>query len=285
MSINKLENDCLAVQISDDGAELMSIVRKENGREYLWCGDKAYWGRRSPVLFPFVGSLQKKQYIWQGKSYPMGQHGFARDRKFARISQRGDCIRYRLCSDEDTMKKYPFPFQLDIIYTLKDNRITVTWEIKNPAEQPLYYSIGAHPAFYAPMTEGYIGFDQEEIRYRLIGPEGLMEEPQYTLEMEGGYTKLYPELFDRDALIIEGNQAHQVWIADREYNPVVTLTFDAPLFGIWSPAGKNAPFLCIEPWYGRCDRSDFNGSLEEREWGQMLEPGAVRVISYEIKIG
>ncbi len=285
MSRDQLENNCLSVQISDEGAELMSIIRKSDGREYLWCGDAVYWGRRAPVLFPFVGSLQKKQYLWNGKSYPMGQHGFARDQKFDRAAQGENFVRYRLCSNEETWKRYPFSFQLDILYTLKDNAITVTWEITNPADEPLYYSIGAHPAFYAPMKEGYLGFDKGGIRYRLIGPGGLMEETQYDLEMEGCYAKLYPELFDRDALIIEGDQAHRVWIADRNRRPIVTLAFDAPLFGIWSPAGKNAPFLCIEPWYGRCDRIDFAGSLEEREWGQTLAPKASRRISYEIIIG
>ncbi len=280
-----LENEYLKVQASEDGAELMSIINKRNGKEALWCGDKKYWGRRSPVLFPFVGSMQKKQYIWNGKTFPMGQHGFARDKKFTCMGYTEDAVSFLLTEDEETLSKYPFAFQLKVSYVLRDNKILVCWDVTNPANTPLYYSIGAHPAFYAPMENGYIGFDASKISYRLVGDGGLMEDAQYPLEMEGNYTKLYPELFDKDALIIEENQAHKVWIEDENHNAVVTVTFDAPLFGLWSPAGKNAPFMCIEPWYGRCDRIDFDGSLEEREWGQVADGNSTNHYCYEIKIG
>ena len=51
-----LENDTLRVEIESFGAEIKSVKRKADGREYMWCGDPKYWGRTSPVLFPFVGA-------------------------------------------------------------------------------------------------------------------------------------------------------------------------------------------------------------------------------------
>ena len=80
-------------------------------------------------------------------------------------------------------------------------------------------------------------------------------------------------MFDKDALIIEGKQASKESLCTPDKKPYLTVTFDAPLFGLWSPAGKNAPFVCIEPWYGRCDRADFAGTLAEREYGNKLAAG------------
>ncbi|GLG88766.1 hypothetical protein [Sellimonas catena] len=93
------------------------------------------------------------------------------------------------------------------------------------------------------------------------------------------------DLFSRDALVIENDQAHNVALVDPEGNAYVTVEFDAPLFGIWAPKGGKAPFVCIEPWYGRCDRADFSKKLEEREWGNMLEPGRIFEKSYTITVG
>ena len=83
---------------------------------------------------------------------------------------------------------------------------------------------------------------------------------------------------------MERNQTGRVSLLDGEKKPYLTVKFDAPLFGIWSPPGKNAPFICIEPWYGRCDRTDFTGTLEEREWGNRLAPGTVFEAAYTVEV-
>ena len=72
-----LENENLKVEIDSFGAEIKSVKRKSDNFEYMWCGDKKYWGRTSPVLFPFVGAPKNKEYRYDGKTYTMGQHGFA----------------------------------------------------------------------------------------------------------------------------------------------------------------------------------------------------------------
>ncbi|EKC55852.1 Galactose mutarotase, partial [human gut metagenome] len=40
--------------IASKGAELKSLVI--GGREIMWCGDPAFWGKTSPVLFPAIGN-------------------------------------------------------------------------------------------------------------------------------------------------------------------------------------------------------------------------------------
>ena len=109
-----LENDLLKVEIDSFGAEVKSVIRKDNNREYMWYGNKKFWARTSPVLFPFVGSMRDKKFTWHGKDYPMGQHGFARDMEHTLVSQTEDEIWFCLKSDEETMKKFPFPFVLSI---------------------------------------------------------------------------------------------------------------------------------------------------------------------------
>ena len=118
-----LSNEVLTVNVSEQGAELQNIIK--NGIEYLWQGDPAFWARRSPVLFPIVGSVWEGKYRVEGKEYALGQHGFARDMKFDLVEASQTEVRYRLVSSEETLKKYPYPFVLEIAYKLYDNKIDV----------------------------------------------------------------------------------------------------------------------------------------------------------------
>ena len=146
-----LENNILKVELDSFGAEIKSIYSKAKDQNYLWNGDKKYWGRTSPVLFPFVGSLKNKEYHYQGKTYPMGQHGFARDMEHRMLNQNDTSILFELISNEETLVKYPFPFSLRIGYELESNSIKVLWKVENTGDSSMYFSIGAHPAFLCPI--------------------------------------------------------------------------------------------------------------------------------------
>ena len=287
-----LENEILKAEIDSFGAELKSVKSKANGKEYMWNGDKKYWGRTSPVLFPFVGSLQNKQYSFQDKTYPMGQHGFARDMEHTMISQTENELWFELTSTEETLKKYPFPFVLYIGYTLLGNILTVMWKVKNPAKETMYFSIGAHPAFLCPIhgeknKEGYalsFGDVQEIHHHGNTVDTGMALEEDLILPLKNGMTKITPEFFDRCTYMIEGKQTGKVGLVDSEGNEYITVFFDAPLFAIWSPEGKNAPFVCIEPWYGRCDGVDADQVFENKAYINRLEPGQVFNKNYHICI-
>ena len=147
--IHTIQNNFLTVQVKNAGAELCSIKDKA-GTEYLFDANPAYWGRSAPVLFPFVGSLKNKSFVYEGKSYQMGQHGFARDRDFSLLQKEEASIWFRLTSNEETLAIYPLPFVLDIGYQLEDNSIRVLWNVHNPSDKSLLFSIGAHPAFLCP---------------------------------------------------------------------------------------------------------------------------------------
>ena len=91
-------------------------------------------------------------------------------------------------------------------------------------------------------------------------------------------------MFDGDALVIEGHQIQRVALTDPQRKEYLAVEFDAPLVGIWSPPKKQAPFVCIEPWYGRCDSVGYSGELKDREWIQKLEPKETFDVEYKIII-
>ena len=127
----KIENPFLYVEVSDRGAELMRIMRKDTGAEILWNGDPAFWSYRSPILFPNVGSTWQKKMNINGKEYQTRQHGFAREKEFTCVEEGTEKLRYRLMSDEETRKYYPFDFVLWITYELREKEVLVSWEVEN----------------------------------------------------------------------------------------------------------------------------------------------------------
>lgn len=276
-----LDNGIIQARISKHGAELRSAVK--NGREYMWCADPAYWGRTSPVLFPIVGGLKDKRYIFGGKEYPMGQHGFARDCEFELKSADDTSAVFVLRSDDETRQKYPFDFELEIGYRLEGSALIVSWRVINKGKDNMYFSIGAHPAFNLKDGVNYFGFDtDDDIKYKLLSGGLLDKYTEYTLKNNDG-AEIVKGMFDKDALVVEDGQAHKVTLCGSDRQPYVRVSFDAPLFGLWSPAGKDAPFVCIEPWYGRCDGADFDGTLEERDHCMSLEPANEFYAEYSIE--
>lgn len=291
MGMYTLKSRELAIQVTSKGAELRSLIDCHSRKEYMWNADPAYWARTSPVLFPLVGNYKNKEVRYNGRLYGMSQHGFARDMNFETISVTQEEIWFGLSSNADTMVKYPFPFRLEIGYRVEGRKVCVLWRVINTGADTMYFSIGGHPGFVCPFHKGdqqtdyYVGFgNKKEVVSRLLGEEGLASDTLLTYPLEDGLLQLTSHLFDHDALIIENHQVQKVSLCTPDKKPYVTVSFDAPLFGVWSVPGKSAPFVCIEPWYGRCDRSDFNGTLEEREWGNSLEAGQKFETQYTIEI-
>ena len=290
MAKHIIQNEYLTVCVDSLGAELQSIVKNDTKQEYLWNGDATYWVRRAPILFPVVGCLKNKQYLYDDKLYSMTQHGFARDMEFELVEYTNTTLSYRLVSNEQTLENYPFQFELQIKYILTATQISVQWEVFNIDTKTIYFSIGAHPGFLCPLNDGhtqsqhYLSFDCELLHVTTIDSDGLARNEKYTIALDNGLLPISEHLFDDDALVIENDQAHKVSLLTPNRTPYVTLSFDAPLFGIWSPAKKQAPFVCIEPWYGRCDASDFQGELKDRVWGNVLDQGQTFHKSYTIHI-
>ena len=282
-----LKNEFLEIAVSAHGAELCSILC--SGQEYLWNADPQYWKRHSPVLFPIVGSVWDGTFRVNGRSYKMSQHGFARDMDFTPVSKTADSIVYALESNEETLEKYPFPFRLEIGYRIEGKSVYVGWKVINTGAGPLPFQIGAHPAFYypdfnpdSPDRGSFTLEGSDDLEYILIGSKGCADISKR--HPCGRNIQITPSLFDADALIFDRSQVKKVTLNAPDGRPWLALAFNAPLVGLWSPVGKNAPFVCIEPWWGRCDRVGYKGDFIDRDEVNILVPRESFSVSYQIEI-
>ncbi|EKG2416850.1 aldose 1-epimerase family protein [Listeria monocytogenes] len=288
----KLENEVLLVEMKTAGAELTRIFHKDTGLEYLWNADSKFWGRHSPVLFPTVGRLVDDTYLVDGKQYHLGQHGFARDRDFQVIEQTENTVRFELDADEDSLAIYPYKFKLSIVYTIEKNTVAVSYEVENTDNKRIYFSIGAHPAFHLPLTDGmtfedyYLDFGTEENLETLCleGPyrsgeiKKIVDEP-------ARYLPLSYDLFKNDALIFEALKQKEMTIKSEKTPHYVKVSFpEFPFVGVWT-AKAGTPFLCIEPWYGIADGAGESVELRDKAGIEHLEPEAVFASEYEITVG
>ncbi|SDB14649.1 aldose 1-epimerase family protein [Butyrivibrio sp. INlla16] len=283
-----LTNNVIIAEIETAGAELKSI--KKGGKEYMWCADPAFWNRTSPVLFPFVGAVADGKYRVGGHEYPMGQHGFARDMEFELEEKADDCAVFSLTSNETTLSKYPFDFKLTISYKLDGDSIIVGWKVENTGKGDMPFAIGAHPAFNCELSsEGtlkgnsvVLKTDKDVLTVRKFhDPLAANETYELTLKSDKSF-EVDEHTFDGGAIILENSQVSGASIKNAEGDVFVEMAFDAPLLGIWSPVGKNAPFICLEPWYGRADAEGFSGELKDRDFEQLLNPGDAFDTEYRV---
>ncbi len=177
-----IENQFLKIDINLKGAELNSIYHKQHQLEYLWSGDPAVWGKKSPLLFPIVGTLKEGTYFYEGQAYQLGRHGFAREKDFEVMQQSGNSVSLSLKSNEDTLTQFPFAFSMIITYTVQEDSLSVSYKVINEDNKTLFFSIGGHPAFKVPLEddshyeEYYLEFDKIENAGRWpVSPDGLIE--------------------------------------------------------------------------------------------------------------
>ena len=290
-SMETIRNNQLCVTISEHGAELQSI-KDAGGKEYLWQGDARFWGRRSPILFPIVGSLWNGRCTINGKTYEMGRHGFARDNDFKLIAKGETKAVFAFTDNAETLKRYPYKFNLAVSYRLEGNRIHVIWHVENTDEKAIYFQIGGHPAFNLPDLQpeepihGRLRFDVDNPIRRFATVKGCLDNARHeTVKTENGIWNFTDKSFENDALIFDHSQLHHIELLNGAGETEVSVNFKAPAVGLWTPHGKNAPFICIEPWYGVADMEAYEGDIRDHYLMNQLLPGASFMAQYTITIG
>jgi galactose mutarotase-like enzyme len=283
-----LHGDGITAIVKADGAELCSLKNAE-GRELLWQAGPE-WPRHSPLLFPIVGRLKNDELRHQGKTYPMTQHGFARDQRFEWMQPGPDSCTLVLTDSAETRARYPFAFRLEVSFTVAKSDLDVAFEVTNTGDEMFPASIGAHPAFNWPLLPGLakeayeITFSNDEpapIR-RLKG--GLMRAMPEPNPVSGKKLALSERLFDDDAVIFDRLASTSArYAADR--GPSIEVSWDGfQELGIWSKLG-GAPFLCIEPWRGFASPAAFDGEFIHKPGLMHIAPAEKRVLKYRIGVG
>lgn len=289
-----LENEIIKITISDKGAELTSLVRKKDNAEYIWQADPKYWGRYAPILFPIVGRVNNNKYRIGNKEYSLSQHGFARDMNFNIIEKNSDNILFKLSWNQETLKVYPYKFELFVNYAIKDNSVDISCGVKNTDDRDIYFSIGAHPGFNCPMEsenevlnfeDYYFEFERvENINKMSKNSEELKKRKSEAFMKNTSIIKLSKEFFADDAIVFERLKSNSIALKNTKNNDSVTVDFTGfPYVGLWSkPDG--APFVCIEPWFGHSDYEDFEGDFREKDGIIRLEVNEEFHCKYSISI-
>ncbi|MDT4762810.1 hypothetical protein [Sphaerochaeta sp. PS] len=249
-----LQNEKLTMKVALLGAEPQSLYAKESGIEYIWNGDKNFWPRRAPVLFPMTGPMKEGKMSVSGTVYDMPNNGFARDLVFTLVSQTSTQATFELQESEKTLKYYPFGFCLSITYTLLDDGFKAEAEIR--AKDDLFFTFGLHPAFSLDINgvgtalEAYsIEFDKEETVEMKRPVNGVFTTVKHFLNNEKTLN-LSREQTDKGPMILNGLKSKGVTL--RSANGKHGVRVDRGNFEtlvLWTIAPMHGQYLCIEPMH------------------------------------
>ncbi|WP_240397464.1 aldose 1-epimerase family protein [Lactobacillus crispatus] len=276
-----IKNNMIEVVISDHGAEVQSVKGAHTGEEYMWQADPEIWGRHAPVLFPIVGRLKNDEYKYQGKTYHMGQHGFARDCDFEVENHTQESITFLLKDNEKTREMYPFKFEFRVNYNLMNNLLEENFSVVNKSDETMIFGVGGHPGFNLPVNNGeekedyYFDMHPSIARVKIPLKGAYLDWNNRSLASTDSFIGLSDELFKDDAFIYElhGHDNKVSLRTDKSKIQINGWTRNAPYVGIWSQYPNTANYVCIEPWWGIADREDADGELEHKYGMNHLEPG------------
>jgi len=287
----KLENERLLIQVNEQGSELARIYDKKEQREVLWDASPEIWPRYAPILFPFIGNCYEGQYRYNDQVYPMTPHGFARDMNFDLDTLSEDEVWFALNDTEETEWVYPFQFTLSAGHRLEENRIHVLWKLKNRGNREMLYMLGGHPAFRAPKGKTIYDFtfrfdQQDSLHYEAPNQLGYTDPAKSgILLLDEGKAALTKGFFEKPlTYIFDRAQVGSVSLLLPGEEPYVTLECQGiPYLGVWTMEATH-PFVCLEPWFGRCADDGFEGELKERAGVMSLAPGETFEAEYTIVI-
>ncbi len=277
-----IKNEYLTATINPIGAELISL--KSDAKNYIWDIDLNFWNKTSPILFPIVGKLKNESYTFNDKKYSLSRHGFARNFEFEVVQFHESSIVFSLQSNEETKENYPFDFELQIGYFLNEKSLKVTYKVINKNDFQMPFSIGGHPAFSLPnnFNNYSLEFEKQEILYNYSLENELLTNNFESIELINKKLFLSYSLFEKDALIFKSILSKKVTIFEKD-KPYITVHFNNfPSLGIWTKI--DAPFLCIEPWFGYADNENNNGNISQKEGIILLEKDKEFDCQYTIEI-
>jgi len=156
----------------------------------------------------------------------------------------------------------------------------------------MHFQIGGHPAFLVPGCEegkplkGRIQVDNEgELRGLKSYIDGSHEMTEVTVPSDKGIINFDDDFFANDSVKLHDCQTHHASLLNPDGTKAVTLHYDCPVIAFWSPWQKQAPFVCLEPWFGVGDPRGYKGEFKDKPLMNHLLPGGAFVGEYVITIG
>lgn len=278
-----IRSDELTVVINPFGAELHSIKNKK-GEELLWQGDPTVWSGRAPILFPVAGSFKNLQYLYNGVTYEMPQHGFARRREFRVAAHSEASAVFVLDSREDN---YPFTYCLTATFTLHGASLCITYTVENKGENDMYFGIGSHEAYACPegIEHYHLEFPDDETltNHLLTGP--LRNYETAKMPLENKRLPLSPALYENiDTLVFANLKSRSVTLRKNDGSRFVHVDFSGmENLLLWQKMG--AKYFCIEPWTHAPEFIDHDGDITRKPGVRVLKSGESQDIMHTITFG
>ena len=275
-----IENEYLKLTVTTWGAQVKSVVRKCDNVEHIWQADASVWGYHAPILFPHAGKVVGNKIIAKGQEFEATQHGFARLMEHDFVEQSKDTIVLELCSNEETLAKFPYEFRLISTFTLEADTVHHTLTVENLDEEELPFGIGYHPAFTIPFDNKHKATDYE-LRFSEMEspicinnlPQGLMHGNPYYLGSNIQTIPIDERLFEKDSHCMVGLKSQTLGLYERGTGRgVVCNISEFPYTLLWSKPGM-PHFVCIEPWHSLPSPENGTSDWNEKPAAAILAPG------------
>lgn len=270
--VNTIKNTYLEISVKSFGATLTSVKSQKSGYEFLWQGNAEIWNGQSPVLFPVIGGLLENKCVIDGKEYEIIRHGIARHREFELFSKTDSELVFVQRENEETLKSYPFKYELYMSFKLDGNSLTVTHTVKNTNDGKMCFGIGAHPAFNCETGDRIIFEKPEKAYCERIGADSLLNGETDLILNNNDTITIKENTFDKDVMIFSSLNSKYVTLKKEKLGKEIKFSFyDAPFFSVW--AKPNALFVCLEPWCGINDSHEKADSFFEKRANITLDAG------------
>lgn len=259
--------------IETKGAELKSLII--NGREIMWCSDPAFWGKSSPVLFPAIGNVKNNETEIYGKKIKLTKHGFARDNEFE-INEADEQSAVFVKSFKAEETGFPFDCRLSLSYVIYNDRLDISYFVQNLSDKDMPFCIGGHPAIACDDLDNCtIEFSEKETASTpVMNLDNRMFESGNRIERlaDSDILSLNYDMFDNDVVYFDDIKSDSV-VFKEDGRTLARISWQGfTSLGLWTPAGKRAGFLCIEPWCSSDDYDNDNGVFADKKGIQTAKP-------------
>lgn len=288
--IEYIENETLRVGVNLLGGCLASIIDKSNGEELLYQPVPNSWQGQDVVIFPFVARLKGRTYTHKGKEYSLRNHGLVRYYELEVYSKEKDAITLRFHSNEETLKEYPFPFDLLVSYHLEGKTLRVQYRVENQGEETMPFGMGAHPAFRVDYEEeedewGLYGnsvqFDRTLELTRIVFDETasfIMGEEPYGVT---DHIVIHRDIFQEyGTLALKGEGIDKATLIRKNGRKIRFNFKNIRYFILWGHV-QYGDYVAIEPWMSLPDFGDAPSEIMKKKTLIHLEPGQVYDFEYD----